>query len=112
MKHPLLWFIALVCVTAVALAPTAASATSRRCPGRAAGKYPVVVIRGTTCAVATRAATRYLRSGSAAPWQCALAHAPFRRIAGVKVGASCGYGPRVGGVGLTSRRHAFAIGAG
>jgi hypothetical protein len=66
----------------------------------------IVVLRGTTCATAKRAAQTYGRSFSPpAPWKCALAHAPFRRINGRNVGFSCGYGR--GSSNLASRSHAF-----
>lgn len=92
------------------VAPAAAPARSRVCAGKVQGRYPVVVIRGVTCTRAKAAAARFIRSSAPAPWLCGLAHAPFRRIAGVKVGASCGYGRQVTGQGLTGRAHAFAIG--
>lgn len=91
--------------------PTAAPAKSRVCAGKVQGKYPVVVIRGVTCTRAKAVAARFIRSSAPAPWLCGLAHAPFRRIAGVKVGASCGYGRQLTGRSITGRAHAFAIGA-
>jgi hypothetical protein len=92
------------------LAPTTAPAKSRVCAGKVSGRYPVVVVRGVSCTTAKRIAAQFLRSSAPAPWRCGLAHAPFRRIAGVRIGASCGYGKQVGGRGLTGRQHAFAIG--
>jgi hypothetical protein len=66
----------------------------------------IVVLRGTTCATAKRVAGAYDRTFSPpAPWKCALAHAPFRRINGRDVGFSCGYGR--GSSNLASRSHAF-----
>jgi hypothetical protein len=66
----------------------------------------IVVLRGTTCATAKRVARIYDRAfAPPAPWKCALAHAPFRRINGRNVGFSRGYGR--GSSNLTSRTHAF-----
>jgi hypothetical protein len=66
----------------------------------------IVVLRGTTCTTAKRVARAYDRAFVApAPWRCALAHAPFRRINGHEVGFSCGYGR--GSSNLASRTHAF-----
>lgn len=103
---PLLMVAALGAAT-----PAAAPAKSRVCAGKVQGRYPVVVIRGVTCARAKAAAAAFIRSRAPAPWLCGLAHAPFRRIAGVRIGASCGYGRQVGGQGVTGRTHAFAIGS-
>ncbi|WP_354699345.1 hypothetical protein DSM112329_05059 [Paraconexibacter sp. AEG42_29] len=103
--------VVLVAATALASTPAVAPAKSRVCAGKVMGKYPVVVIRGVSCTTAKRTAAQFIRSRAPSPWLCGLAHAPFRKIAGVKIGASCGYGKQVGGVGVTGRTHAFAIGA-
>jgi hypothetical protein len=94
-------------VLAAALAGPAA-AEGRRCPGTIAfsgSTIAVVTLRGVTCAQAKRVARGYARFSPPAPWKCALAHAPFDRIAGRIVGFSCGYGPGPGNLRL--RRHAF-----
>jgi hypothetical protein len=65
----------------------------------------IVVLRGTTCATARRVARRYDRGQPTRPWQCFLAHAPFRKVNGRRVGFSCGYG--TGGSNVASRSHAF-----
>lgn len=107
----LLLTTALLLVVA-ATVPSPVAAKSHRCSGKILGKYPVVTIRGVSCTYAKRTASRFIRSRAPLPWHCGLAHAPFRRIAGVKIGASCGYGPSVyKSTSLTARRHAFAIGA-
>ncbi len=112
MRRTLLLVVTAALVVPAAAAPSPAAAKSHRCSGKVLGKYPVVVIRGVSCTYAKRTASRFIRSSAPSPWHCGLAHAPFRRIAGVKVGASCGYGPSVyKSTSLTARRHAFAIGA-
>jgi hypothetical protein len=86
--------VLLAASVVVLLAPTADSRTYRDCGTiRFSGR-------------ATRVARTYDRRFQAPkPWQCGLAHAPFRKINGRKVGFSCGYG--TGGANLASRAHAF-----
>ena len=85
------------------LALTAGPAEARRtCPGTvsfAGEQSKVVVLRGVSCRTARRVARIYDRRGTPPrPWRCALAHAPFDRIAGRRVGFSCGRGGRRGDI--------------
>ena len=86
---------------ALSLAVPAATATASRDCGtiRFSGRTThVVVLRGTTCSTARRVARAYDRGAAPRPWQCFLAHAPFHRVRGRKVGFACGYGRRRGDV--------------
>jgi hypothetical protein len=99
--------LALMAVAGLALARPAPAAFRDCGVVRFSGtRTHIVVLRGTTCTTAKRVARTYDRAFSPpAPWKCALAHAPFRRINGREVGFSCGYGR--GSSNLASRTHAF-----
>jgi hypothetical protein len=99
--------LALMAVGGLALARPAPAAFRDCGVVRFSGtRTHIVVLRGTTCTTAKRVARTYDRAFSPpAPWKCALAHAPFRRINGREVGFSCGYGR--GSSNLASRTHAF-----
>ena len=97
----------LLLVAAVALAAlvtTVPAAQAKRNCGNVSiygTSTRIVVLQGTTCTQARRVARRFANSAgpfSGAGWRCALAHAPFDKLDGRKIGFSCGRGGSSGNI--------------